>query len=129
MNLHNIKSYVKVWYTLEKRLQHYLTLKITLVSTLKSLLWVIVLYALPALIVISFYMFASLHEFLTILSITLAISSIWVYYIFFEYEIKKASLKIASLPLKKIFIVEKILLSVIVFFISAWIVVLTGVFV
>lgn len=129
MNLHNIKSYVKVWYTLEKRLQHYLTLKITLVSTLKSLLWVIVLYALPALIVISFYMFARLHEFLTILSITLAISSIWVYYIFFEYEIKKASLKIASLPLKKIFIVEKILLSVIVFFISVWIVVLTGVFV
>jgi hypothetical protein len=129
MNLHNIKSYVKVWYTLEKRLQHYLTLKITLVSTLKSLLWVIVLYALPALIVISFYMFASLHEFLTILSITLAISSIWVYYIFFEYEIKKASLKIESLPLKKIFIVEKILLSVFVFFISVWIVVLTGVFV
>lgn len=129
MKLHNIKSYFKVWYTLEKRLQHYLTLKITLVSTFKSLLWVIIIYLIPVLILISLFMFSFLHIILTLLAIILAISSIWVYYMFFGYYIKKASVKIALLPLSKIFIVEKILLSIVMFLMSLWIIVLTGVFI
>jgi hypothetical protein len=48
---------------------------------------------------------------------------------FFGYYIKKASVKIALLPLSKIFIVEKILLSIVMFLMSLWIIVLTGVFI
>lgn len=129
MRFHNIKSYVKVWYTLEKRLQHYLTLKITLVSTLKSLLWVILIYLLPVLMLISLFMFSVLHIILTLLAIIVAISSIWVYYFFFGYYIQKASVNIALLPLSKIFIVEKIFLSIVMFLMSLWIIVLTGVFI
>jgi hypothetical protein len=74
-------------------------------------------------------MFSFLHIILTLLAIILAISSIWVYYMFFGYYIKKASVKIALLPLSKIFIVEKILLSIVMFLMSLWIIVLTGVFI
>jgi hypothetical protein len=129
MNLNKIKAYFKMWYTLEKRLQHYLTLKITLVSTLKSIFWVALMYLIPVLILISLYMFSLIHVLLTVLLIITAISSIWVYYIFFGYYIKKASDKIALLPLSKIFIVEKIGLSILIFFISIWVIILTGVFV
>jgi hypothetical protein len=129
MNLNKIKAYFKMWYTLEKRLQHYLTLKITLVSTLKSIVWVILIYLIPVIMLISLFMFSFLHEVLTLLLLIVAISSIFIYYSFFGYYIKKASVKIASLPLQKIFIVEKIGLSIVMFFISIWIIILTGVFV
>ena len=129
MNLNKIKAYFKMWYTLEKRLQHYLTLKITLVSTMKSILWVLLIYLIPVIMLISLFMFSFLHVLLTVLLVIVAISSISVYYTFFEYYIKKASVKIALLPLEKIFIVEKIGLSIVMFFISIWIIILTGVFV
>jgi hypothetical protein len=122
-----ITQYFKTWYTLEKRLLHYLTFNITILSVLKSVLLVLFFYALPIIIMIQLFMFIHLHGILIISIIVLILTSIHIYYVFFSYFIAKKSEKIASLPLKKIFIVEKVILMILVILMSVWIIILTGV--
>lgn len=125
--LKHIKQYFKTWFTLEKRLQHYLTLKITIISVLKSISLVIFIYLIPMIVLIQSFMFVHLHGILIISIVVLILTSIDVYYRFFSYFISKQSEKIASLPLKKIFMIEKIVLMICILFISLWIINLTGV--
>ena len=125
--LKHIKQYFKTWFTLEKRLQHYLTLKITIISVTKSISLVLFIYLIPMIVLIQLFMFVHLHGILIIGIIVLVLTSIDFYYRFFSYFISNQSEKIASLPLKKIFIVEKIVLMICILFISLFIMNLTGV--
>lgn len=117
----------KKFFVLEKRFQHYLTFKGNILSVLKSIGIVLIIYVPLIWILIQLYMFQSLHIVLTILLSLTILSSIKVYYVAYQYFIEKHIPKTKDLPLKFIFSVEMSILMVVTTLIIVWIIALTGV--